>query len=158
MLVVEVSVGSWMWIAASFGLGALLGVVVTLLLRRSTDVEQRMRRLQHEFDQYQSEVRQHFSQTAEVLTRLRSDFAQLYQHTERGAADLVGEESVQRRLRELEIGDGRKATPVPEHRHDRPRAPVTLPAPKGQGPHAEGGDRVASAPNDDEAGDTASRG
>lgn len=114
MLLPEVTVSLWIWIAVSLVIGALCGAAGMALARRRNDAEQRLRRLRREFDQYQGEVGNHFSQMAEVLTRLRNDFSQLYNHTERAAAGLVGEEALQRRLRELEIGDGRHATPPPD--------------------------------------------
>ena len=119
MLLAEVTVSlwMWMWIAGALLVGVLIGVVGTVIVRRGNDAEQRLRRLRRDFDQYQGEVGSHFSQTAEVLTRLRNDFSQLYHHTERGAAALVGEEALQRRLRELESGDGRHPTPPPDAEH-----------------------------------------
>lgn len=108
------SVATWIWIAASFLVGIAVGVIATILVRRGNDAEQRLRRLRREFDQYQGDVGHHFSQTAEVLTRLRNDFTQLYQHTERGAAALVGEDALQQRLRQLETSEGRDETPPPD--------------------------------------------
>ncbi len=118
MLAQEVVMNVWLWLAVSFIAGALAGVGITALLRRGSDSEQRLRRLRREYDQYQAEVARHFTQTGELLSRLRGAFEQLYGEVEDRAVDLVGEEAVQRRLRDLERPPERP-TPLP----DKPRAP-----------------------------------
>ncbi len=92
----------WLWTAGGFLAGALIGGGVVTLLRRGRDVEQRMRRLQREYDLYQADVARHFTQTGELLSRLRGAFEQLYGEVEDRATELVGEEALQRRLRGVE--------------------------------------------------------
>jgi uncharacterized membrane-anchored protein YhcB (DUF1043 family) len=121
MLVQEVVMNVWLWPAVSFVAGALAGVGITALLRRGSEPEQRLRRLRREYDQYQAEVARHFTQTGELLSRLRGAFEQLYDEVEDRAVDLVGEEAVQRRLRDLERPQDRP-TPVP----DAPRVPRSV--------------------------------
>ena len=113
MLVPEVVMNVGLWLAGSFVAGILIGSGVTALLKRGSGTEQRIRRLRREYDQYQAEVERHFTQTGELLSRLRGAFEQLYGEVEDRAKDLVGEEAVQRRLRDLEHAPDR-ATPVPE--------------------------------------------
>lgn len=101
------------WLAGSFVAGILVGSAITALLRRGSGTEQRIRRLRREYDQYQAEVARHFAQTGELLSRLRGAFEQLYGEVEDRATDLVGEEALQRRLRDLE-GAPERPGPVPE--------------------------------------------
>jgi len=106
----------WLWAVIGFVAGVVVGVAATALRRRGSESEQRFRRLRREFDQYQGDVAHHFSQTAEALTRLRGGFEQLYQEVEGSAGHLVGEESWQRRLRQLEPnGSLTPPTSVPAH-------------------------------------------
>ncbi len=93
----------WLWVAAAFVAGVLVGAGITALLRRTGEPEQRLRRLRREYDLYQAEVARHFTQTGELLSRLRGAFEQLYGEVEDRAEDLVGEDALQRRLRELEV-------------------------------------------------------
>ncbi|MEJ2287332.1 MAG: DUF1043 family protein [Deinococcales bacterium] len=92
----------WLWVAAAFVAGGLVGAGITALLRRGSDTEQRLRRLRREYDLYQGEVARHFTQTGELLSRLRGAFEQLYGEVEDRAEELVGEDALQRRLRDLE--------------------------------------------------------
>jgi len=114
MLVPEVVMNVGLWLAGSFVAGILVGSAITALLRRGSGTEQRIRRLRREYDQYQAEVARHFTQTGELLSRLRGAFEQLYGEVEDRAADLVGEEALQRRLRDLERAP-EHPTPVPEN-------------------------------------------
>lgn len=120
----------WLWVVVAFLAGGLVGAGITALLKRGSDVEQRMRRLRREYEQYQAEVARHFSQTGELLSRLRTAFDQLYNEVEDRATALVAEEALQRRLDYLDnsthpsggsvaepagpprrLGDDRTATP-----------------------------------------------
>ena len=91
-----------LWVLVSFVVGGLVGAVITALVRRGSGSDQRVRRLQREYEQYQAEVARHFSQTGELLSRLRGAFEQLYGEVEDRAGELVGEEAMQQRLRDLE--------------------------------------------------------
>ncbi len=122
MLAPEVVMNVGLWLAGSFVVGVLVGSGITALLKRGSGTEQRIRRLRREYDQYQAEVARHFTQTGELLSRLRGAFEQLYGEVEDRAADLVGEEALQRRLRDLERAPER-ATPIPE-RPDAGDAPA----------------------------------
>lgn len=108
MLAQEVVMNVGLWLAGAFVAGILVGIGITTLLKRGSGTEQRIRRLRREYDQYQAEVARHFTQTGELLSRLRGAFEQLYGEVEDRATELVGEEALQRRLRDLE------RTPVPE--------------------------------------------
>ena len=119
----------WLWVIVAFLAGGLVGAGITTLLKRGSDVEQRMRRLRREYEQYQAEVARHFSQTGDLLSRLRTGFDQLYNEVEERATALVAEEALQRRLNYLDnttaahpggrerpaaqrpLGDDRAATP-----------------------------------------------
>ncbi|NLG08660.1 MAG: DUF1043 family protein [Deinococcales bacterium] len=95
----------WAWLSIAFVAGALLGAGVVWWLGRRRPNEVRLRRMQAALDRFQGEVAHHFQESAELITRLRNDVEQLYQHLEQGAAALTTEEAVQRRLRQLEDGD-----------------------------------------------------
>ena len=106
MLDLEVVMNVWLWVIAAFVAGGLIGAAITAALRRISEPEQRLRRLRREYDLYQAEVARHFTQTGELLSRLRGAFEQLYAEVEDRAEDLVGEDALQRRLRELEAEPG----------------------------------------------------
>ena len=106
-----------LWVVVSFVAGALVGALITALVRRSGATEQRARRLQREYEHYQAEVARHFTQTGELLSRLRGAIEQLYGEVEDRASELVGEEALQQRLRDLEgpadNGSSRSGTTTP---------------------------------------------
>jgi len=104
MLGLEVGMSVWLWAVVAFVVGGLVGVGGTVLFRRGSDIEARMRRLRREHEQYQAEVARHFSQTGELLSRLRTTFDQLYGEVQERATSLVGEEALQRRLGYLDNG------------------------------------------------------
>lgn len=152
----------WLVGVLGFVLGLAVGAGVMALRRRSSETEQRFRRLRREFDQYQSDVALHFSQAAEALTRLRSGFDQLYQEIQGSAGNLVGEESWQRRLRQLEPNGpgaaeerrGASGPPVAEGEVRGARAPgrVGTDGPEeASGPEAD--ERVPGGDQPDEDGD-----
>jgi uncharacterized membrane-anchored protein YhcB (DUF1043 family) len=92
----------WVWVAIAFVLGAVAGWLLANASRRRDPSEQRLRQMRIVLDRLQGEVAQHFQESGELITRLRSDVESLYLHLERGAAKLTTEEAVQTRLRELE--------------------------------------------------------
>lgn len=93
---------SWPSLAIGLVVGLVAGWFTSLLLRRRSESENRLRRMRRELDQLQGSVAQHFAQSGALITRLRSDVEQLYLHLERGASELTTEDAVQRRLRSLE--------------------------------------------------------
>lgn len=119
----------WAWLLIAFAAGLLLGVAATWWLVSRRPSEQRLQRLRRVLDRFQGDVAQHFQESGELITRLRSDAAQLYEHLERGAAKLTTEEAVQRRLRMLEEeypeGAGRQDDQDPDQ--DGETGPTTAP-------------------------------
>lgn len=95
----------WAWLLIAFAAGSLLGAALTWLLVSRRPSEQRMRRMHLVLDRFEGDVAQHFQESGELITRLRSVAAQLYEHLERGAAKLTTEEAAQRRLRMLDDGE-----------------------------------------------------
>lgn len=100
----------WAWILVAFVAGALVGAGASWWFRRQRPNEVRLRRLHSVLDRFNGEVAQHFEESAELITRLRTDVEHLYQHLESGAASLTTEEAVQNRLRQLEQDDGNGRT------------------------------------------------
>ena len=95
----------WAWVLIAFAAGLLVGAAVTWWLVSRRPSEQRLQRMRRVLDHFQGDVAQHFQESGELITRLRSDVAQLYEHLESGAAMLTTEEAVQRRLRLLDEGN-----------------------------------------------------
>jgi uncharacterized membrane-anchored protein YhcB (DUF1043 family) len=58
------------------------------------DLEARLDRAVQERNDYESEVREHFSRTAELLNRLTEDYRSVYQHVATGAEQLCDGEVV----------------------------------------------------------------
>ncbi len=92
----------WLWAAVAFLVGAGAGWGLSAYLRGRQPSEQRLRRLQGVLDRFQGEVAQHFQESGELITRLRTDVESLYHHLESGAARLTTEDAAQARLRQLE--------------------------------------------------------
>lgn len=103
----------WAWLLVGFGAGALVGAGVVWWLARQRPNEVRIRRMQSVLDRFQGDVAQHFQESGQLITRLRSDVESLYSHLERGAANLTTEEAVQRKLRELEQDEDNGRTTGP---------------------------------------------
>lgn len=97
-----VGMSPWVWVVAAFALGGVAGWLLATASRRRDPSEQRLRKMQTTLDRFQGEVAQHFQESGELITRLRTDVESLYHHLERGAASLTTEDAVQSRLRELE--------------------------------------------------------
>jgi len=153
MLDMEVGMTGALWAGAGFLAGALVGGGIIILLRRGRDAEQRIRRLQRDYDLYQADVARHFTQTGELLSRLRGAFEQLYGEVEDRATELVGEDALQRRLRDLETGHGAddgNAHP-PTVGDDRSGAPGF--GGGGGEPHVETGGEAPTSATTDRAAD-----
>lgn len=89
------------WILAVGGLllGALVAATTTYFtLRRRYGDQESVTRLRHEYDEYRTEVREHFVETAKRIDALTHAYKSAYDHLEHGAYRLVGEEELHRRL------------------------------------------------------------
>lgn len=94
---------TWLWIAVALVAGAVLGAAVALLLaRRSRGDQESVRRLRKEIDGYKQEVGEHFVETAELVNNLTRSYKAVYDHLEHGAYRLVGEETLRRKLDDVE--------------------------------------------------------
>lgn len=92
----------WVFVVVAFLVGVAAGWLTSWSLRRRDPSEQRLQRMQTVLDRFQGDVAQHFQESGELITRLRSDVEALYHHLERGAGKLTAEDAVQSRLRELD--------------------------------------------------------
>jgi uncharacterized membrane-anchored protein YhcB (DUF1043 family) len=153
MLVLEVVMNVWLWVVVAFLAGGLVGAGIIALLRRGADVEQRMRRLRREYEQYQAEVARHFAQTGEMLSRLRTTFDQLYDEVEERATALVAEEALQRRLGYLDSEPRAPAPPAVEG-GPRPEPPIGDERPSAPGFGNTDAGRPAASRADERAGST----
>jgi uncharacterized membrane-anchored protein YhcB (DUF1043 family) len=91
--------GSWLFILIAFVIGALIGFFVGSFRRtpaRENPAE--TERLRQEFQQYREEVSDHFVKTADLVNNLTHSYRAVYEHLEGGAYQLVGEETLQKRL------------------------------------------------------------
>ncbi len=112
-----VGMSPWAWTVGAFVLGGAAGWLLANLSRRRDPSEQRLRKMQSTLDRFQGDVAQHFQESGELITRLRSDVELLYHHLEKGAASLTTEDAAQSRLRELEDTAHGSSAPGNHGRH-----------------------------------------
>lgn len=93
------------WISAALIIGVLAGVLAAVVvMRRRYGDRESVTQLRGEFDAYRSEVTEHFVETAELVNALTRNYKAVYDHLEKGAYDLVGEERLRRRLDTVDEG------------------------------------------------------
>ncbi len=86
----------WLLIATGVLVGALIGGAIALFaLRRGEPAGGSLR---HEFDDYRSEVAEHYAETARRVDALTHAYKAVYDHLEDGAYRLVGEGELRERL------------------------------------------------------------
>ncbi len=89
--------GNVIWFAGTLGflVGALAGVIATLLLapsrQKNRDMEKHLSEKQNELKNYQHEVTEHFTQTAELLGDLAKGYRDVHNHLAMGAQELCKE-------------------------------------------------------------------
>lgn len=91
--------GIWLFVIIAFVIGALIGFFAGSFRRtpaRENPAE--TERLRQEFQQYREEVSDHFIKTADLVNNLTHSYRAVYEHLEGGAYQLVGEETLQKRL------------------------------------------------------------
>jgi len=94
---------SWFWFVLALIIGALAGALTVFLIGRKPKVdEDRVRELETQLDEYQREVSDHFVETASLVNNLTRSYKAVYDHLESGAYRLVGEEALQKRLKDVE--------------------------------------------------------
>lgn len=86
------------------GIGGLIvgGGVVWAINRRDGSDEASLQALKREHESYRREVSEHFVETAELVNNLTNAYRSVYEHLERGAYGLVGEEELRRRLQDVD--------------------------------------------------------
>src|SRR5690625_3496983 len=70
--------------------------------RRPRPDTDRVKELEAQLDEYQREVSDHFVETATLVNNLTRSYKAVYDHLESGAYRLVGEEALQKRLKDVE--------------------------------------------------------
>ena len=90
---------NWIWIIVALLLGfAGGGVVVYFTMRRRYGDREAVAELRSEFDQYKSQVTEHFIETADLVNTLTRTYKNVFDHLETGAYRLVGEETLRQQL------------------------------------------------------------
>ena len=90
---------NWLYLGLALIVGLGIGVSVMVLLRPSKRMyEEKISALQDELNTYKNNVSDHFVQTAALVNNLTHSYKAVYDHLEKGAYQLVGEETLQKRL------------------------------------------------------------
>lgn len=84
-------------IAALFGF--LIGLLLTRLsLKGKDDHASQIQALEDELATYKDQVSTHFVETAELVNTMSQSYNSVYEHLQKGAVGLVGEDVLQKRL------------------------------------------------------------
>lgn len=136
---------SWFFLIIAFVAGSLIGFFVGSFRRRPAPEDPaEVERLRQELQQYREEVSDHFVKTADLVNNLTHSYRAVYEHLEGGAYQLVGEETLQKRLANVD------AEPVMlEYIGGRAVTREVAPAPEEVEPHHPAG--TLAPPQDDEA-------
>lgn len=87
------------WIIVALLIGLLIGAgIAVLIMRRRYGDRESVVQLRNEFDQYRNKVTEHFVETADLVNTLTRNYKNVYDHLEDGAYELVGEETLRKRL------------------------------------------------------------
>ncbi|HEX7021609.1 MAG TPA: DUF1043 family protein [Trueperaceae bacterium] len=92
----------WIFVALAFLVGALAGLGAAALQRRRGGNDGDLEALREEFEAYREDVTTHFVQTADLINNLTQSYKAVYDHLERGAFALVGEERLREELEAVE--------------------------------------------------------
>jgi uncharacterized protein len=86
---------TWMIAIGCFLAGAVIGAVLFKLLKsdevRVHMLEEKMQQLGDEYARYKKDVHNHFSDTAQLVTKLTQSYQEVYQHLAQGAQELCPE-------------------------------------------------------------------
>jgi len=123
-----------LWLALVFFAGLFIGVLLTRFGAKPTwhkaleaqALQDKLDLQTEELNQLKANVGDHFVETAALVNNLTHSYKAVYDHLEKGAYDLVGEEVMHRRLKDVQeepimleyIGQRRKA---PEELRDGAR-------------------------------------
>ena len=89
----------WMWMIVALLLGlAVGGAAAYLVMKRRFGDRESVADLRSEYDRYRGKVTEHFVETADLVNTLTRSYKRVYDHLEEGAYELVGEETLRRRL------------------------------------------------------------
>lgn len=123
--------------------GTLAGLIIGVLLglRRSpavkaADLEKQLSAMQQEQEDYQHQVTQHFSETAQLLDQLTNSYRDVHNHLAQGAQTLCDSESISQAIEQLPGSKPQIEADVAPLDDDTPRPPLDY-APR-QDPAAKG--------------------
>ena len=108
-------------------LGFLLGILFTRLsLKGQNTNESQIRMLEEELAKYKSKVGDHFVETAELVNTMSQSYQSVYEHLQKGALGLVGEDVFQERLPEI----NKEPRQIENLEHNHKLTETTTPKPK----------------------------
>lgn len=99
----------WLWLGLVFFAGLFLGVLLTRFGAKPTwhkaleaqALEEKLKLQTQEMQQLKDQVGDHFAETASLVNKLTRSYKDVYDHLEKGAYDLVGEEALHKRLEDV---------------------------------------------------------
>lgn len=98
------------WMALMLLVGILLGALIarrglkpnTLKAEKAEELKEALTIKDNELEKLKAEVSDHFVETAALVNQLTQSYKAVYEHLEKGAYHLVGEETLQKRLSHVE--------------------------------------------------------
>jgi len=94
---------NWLAIFIAALLGLVLGALIAQWFNKSDEeAKEKLIALEKEFDAYREEVSDHFVETAAMVNQLTSSYKNVYDHLEKGAYKLVGQEELHKRLENVD--------------------------------------------------------
>ncbi len=79
-------------------LGLIVGALFMYFASKNTSSEQSVKAVQEKLDNYQSEVEDHFAQTADLIDNLTESYKEVFNHLSESAEKLLTEEQIQNQL------------------------------------------------------------
>ena len=98
---------NWLMIFITALIGLIIGVLLGFLIasmfqKDNKEDKEKLIALEEEFANYRNEVGDHFVETAAMVNQLTSSYKNVYDHLEKGAYKLVGEDELHKRLENID--------------------------------------------------------
>ena len=91
------------WMILALLIGMLIGSLITRYsLRERLEKAASKEAVKNEFTEFKTQVNDHFLETASLVNQMTQSYKAVYDHLEKGATGLVGEEVLRKQLADVE--------------------------------------------------------